>query len=623
MRLLKRFSALCLSAVILFSFPVAAQAQTKSGSIFDSKTYTHQTQFDKCSRYQGVDLSKHNGTVDFAKMKKAGVKYVILRAGYRGYAEEGTLNKDIKFETYIKDAIKQGLNIGIYFYSQAVSNKEAQAEAKYTINIIKNYKKYITLPVAFDYEFAEVSSGRFDKRWKNGTLNKKKCTNIALSYCNYIQDAGYNAMVYANKSFLSEVIDGKSISKTYPIWMANYTTNTTYSGSFFIWQFSSTGKISGVSGSVDSNFLYSTDGLKPVTTLPQFKMEKIPNQTYTGEAITPEVKITYEGKELTKDTDYTVKYANNKEIGSATVTVTGKNKYKNVDTGNFTFAIVPKPLEEAPELVERGIDNLKIKWKAQKGISGYRASYKKGGKWVNLDNIEDTEYLIHDIVPAYTHKIVVQTYKTVNGKRYYSHISPIAKIATKPAKVQNLKVTHRTGISISLKWQKQSGATKYIVYRYNFAKEKYEKWCEIEGGKNNTAVVKNLVPNKKHKFRVRAVKVAETGETFNGAPSKTTTDYTTPQSPVLNSAVSNSTKKISMNWERIYSAQGYQIMYSTSSTFAKNNKTKKIEGKNNVNYTLSVPKSKKNYYIKVRSYRVRGDKTYYSPWSNKLKVTTK
>ena len=619
MSIIKKTLAAVLSITILLSFPVAVQAQTKSGSIFDSKTYTHQTQFDKCGKYQGVDLSKHNGTVDFAKMKKAGVKYVILRAGYRGYAEEGTLNKDIKFDTYINAAAKQGLDIGIYFYSQAVTNAEAQYEAKYTINLIKSYKKYITLPVAFDYEFAEVSSGRFDKRWKNKTLNKTKCTAIAKSFCDYMSSNGYKAMIYANKSFLSEVIDGKTLAKSYPIWMANYTTNTTYSGSFYIWQFSSTGKIAGVSGSVDSNFLYSTTGLSPSAN--EFTVSTIPDTAYTGSEVYPVPTVSYRGYVLKKDTDYTLTYKNNKDIGKASITITGINECSGVPAKTVYFYVVPVQAAK-PVLVKRGISTLKIKWNSQKDINGYRISYKNGSALKTLATTTATEYELKNLNPARTYQLVIQAYKTVNGVNYYGIASPVAYIATTPDKVKDLKVSGNASNSIKLKWTKQYGADKYLIFKYEKAEDEYVKCAEVYGG-NNTATIYNLLPNTKYSFKVQAYKKAETGEEMYGTISDAVSDYTSAPAPVIIATNAGKSKRINVTWKKSQGAAGYQIKVATNKGFTKNKKTIKIKGKKALSGRIVAKKAKKNHYVKVRSYRVRNGKTYYSSWSNVTQVKTK
>lgn len=264
MKRITQWIALLLAMVTALSMPASAYATSTSKSILTSLTYTHQSQHDGKTITEGIDVSYHNGAIDFQKVKNAGVKYVIMRVGYRGYSQAGNIKGDTKFETYIKDAHAAGLDIGAYFYSQAVTEAEARAEADFVINALKPYKSYVTMPVAFDYEFAEVSTGRLDSAWNNGTLNKTKMTNNTIAFCDRIKSAGYTPMVYANKSFFSEQLDHTKLEKNYVIWMANYVTKTTYSGVFDIWQYSAKGSVNGVSSTyVDCNFMYGDGKLDP------------------------------------------------------------------------------------------------------------------------------------------------------------------------------------------------------------------------------------------------------------------------------------------------------------------------------------------------------------------------
>ncbi len=615
MKILYKLLSVILTISILFSFPVYAHAASKTGSIFTSSTYTHQDQFDKCKIYQGVDLSKHNGTVDFAKMKKAGVKYVILRAGYRGYASEGTMNKDVKFDEYITAAAKQGFDIGIYFYSQAITTTEAKQEAKKTVDIIKSYKKYINLPVAFDYEFAEVSSGRFDKAWKNGTLNKTKCTKIAKAFCEKIKYYGYNPMIYANKSFLSEVIDGKELAKSYPIWMANYTTKTTYNGAFYIWQFSSKGKINGIDGYVDSNFLYSGSELAQKT----FTADVIPNCGYTGNKITPGVNVKYNGDLLVKGEDYYVTFKNNIEIGQASVTVTGCNDYEGVPSATFNFNIVP-PKAASPVLTKRKATSLTVKWETQEDVDGYRVSCLENGKWVHLVTTKETVAELSGLSPAKDYPLIVQAYKTVNKINYFGVISDIVTTCTKPAKVKGLSTSKRSNTYIKLKWTKQEDADKYIVYKYNNTSNEYESYKEVS---SNTAKITELKADIKYKFRVKAVKVNEKGVTMNGSLSTAYSDYTCPAAPKLKSAASNSVKAITVKHGKVANVTGYQVKWSTTSSFKQNYKTKKFTGADSLKNTVNAYRSGGSYYVKVRAYKVRNGVTYYSPYSDYTHIYTR
>ncbi len=615
MKTLSKILAVILSISILLSFPVHAFATTKTGSIFTSSTYTHQSQFDNCKIYQGVDLSKHNGTVNFAKMKKAGVKYVILRAGYRGYATEGTLNKDIKFDEYIAAAAKQGLDIGIYFYSQAITETEAKNEAKKTVSIIKKYKKYINLPVAFDYEFAETSKGRFDSAWKSGKLNKKKCTKIAKAFCEQIKSSGYEPMIYANKSFLNTVIDGKALGKTYPIWLAHYITKTDYDGTYYIWQYSSKGTVNGVEGYVDSNFLYSGSEIEAKV----FTAGKIADVAYTGSKTTPKFDVKFDGETLVKGEDYYVTFKNNIEIGTASVTVTGCNDYENVPKAVFTYKIVPTKAA-TPVLTKRKATSLEVKWDAHENADGYRVSYSENGKHVTLATTTKTEAVLDNLSPAKNYSLIVQAYKTVDKTKYFGIASDELKTCTKPSKVTGIKTDKRSDTYIKLKWDKQNNADKYIVYKYNADKKEFNEYKQV---KSNTVKVKDLKGDKKYKFKVKAVKENEKGKTMNGKNSSAFSDYTSPCAPKLKSASSNAYKRLTANHSKVKKVTGYQVKWSTTSSFKQNFKTKKFKGADNLKNTVKTYRSGGSYYVKVRAYKVRNGVTYYSPWSDSAHVYTK
>ncbi len=191
----------------------------------------------------GIDVSKWNGTIDWTAVKNSGVNYVIIRCGYRG-SSTGALVEDPKFKANIQGANAAGLKVGVYFFSQAVNKAEAVEEASMTIELIKKYK--ISYPVFLD---VEGSGGRGDK------IDKATRTDVIKAYCETVQNAGYTAGVYANKSWLNDKIDAGQLSK-YKVWLAQYAATPTYTGRYDMWQYKSTGKISGISGNVDLNISY-------------------------------------------------------------------------------------------------------------------------------------------------------------------------------------------------------------------------------------------------------------------------------------------------------------------------------------------------------------------------------
>lgn len=191
----------------------------------------------------GIDISKHNGTVDWNAVKNAGVDFVILRCGYRG-SSSGVLVEDEKFRENIKGASAAGLKIGIYFFSQAVNEMEAVEEASLTLSLIKNYK--ISYPVYID---VEAANGRADG------LSASERTKVITAFCETVRDSGYTAGVYSNKNWFTEKMNTGAFGN-YRIWLAQYTETPTYTGRYDMWQYSSRGTIPGIKGDVDLNISY-------------------------------------------------------------------------------------------------------------------------------------------------------------------------------------------------------------------------------------------------------------------------------------------------------------------------------------------------------------------------------
>ena len=609
MNFLRKTAAIILMALVMIQLPVTAYASQKTGCIFNTKTYTHQTKFDSAKITQGVDISYHNDTVDFKKVKKAGVDFVILRVGYRGYGS-GSINADKNFTTYINNAQSAGLPVGVYFYSQAITTTEARAEANYVLRKIKSYD--IQLPIVFDYEFAEVSKGRLDSAWKSGKLNKTKMTAIAMKFCETVENAGYDAMVYANKSFFTDQLDHTKIEQEYGIWLAHYTTNTNYSGDYDIWQFSSTGKISGVSGDVDCNFMYTFKQDK-------LEVEDIAAKAYTGSAIKPTPVVTSDKKRLVKDTDYTITYKNNIEIGKASLTVKGKGNYAGYSkTVNFNIV----PVKSAGlEMTSRGTDSISLKWDKTPQATGYRIQVYRSSGWQIAGYTTGTAFVVKNLSSASNYSFRVRAYKAVDKVNYYGAYSSAVKHATKPAKVTELKSASST-TSINLSWKRQAGATRYQVYKYSATKNKYVFYKELTSANSTSLKVTSLKPNTPYGFKVRAIKDAAEGETLIGEFSSILKTATRPEEPKIKTAYSPSSKKIKVTYSKV-SCNGYQVRWSTTKDFSSNYKSVYVTSPSSLTKTVTAAQSKKAYYVKVRAYRNVNGTKLYSSWSDTLRVVTK
>ncbi|MCI1999540.1 MAG: glycoside hydrolase family 25 protein [Clostridia bacterium] len=189
---------------------------------------------------KGFDISKHNGTVDFAAAKAAGLSFVIIRSSY------GTDTTDIKFEENYKRAKAAGLKVGVYHYSYALCANDALKEAKYVYGLIKD--KQLDMPILFDMEDAD---GYKNKHGINLYNDKALINSICSTFINYIQSQGLKCGIYASKSVLTKVID-KSIALYF--WNAQWGNNDEIKHT--MWQYTDSGSISGCSGNFDLDVCY-------------------------------------------------------------------------------------------------------------------------------------------------------------------------------------------------------------------------------------------------------------------------------------------------------------------------------------------------------------------------------
>lgn len=202
---------------------------------------------DKYSSRLGVDVSHHQGKIDWEKVKEDGYEFAIIRIGYRGYGTEGTLNLDNRFHENIKDAQRAGLDVGVYFFAQAINEEEALEEAEFVLKHLKGYE--LELPVAYDPESILYDEARTDD------VTGEQFTKNAKVFCKRIRKAGYETMIYSNMLWEAYELDLKKLSD-YPIWYADYEPLPQTPYDFVMWQYTSRGTVDGIDGSVDLNIQF-------------------------------------------------------------------------------------------------------------------------------------------------------------------------------------------------------------------------------------------------------------------------------------------------------------------------------------------------------------------------------
>ena len=194
----------------------------------------------------GIDVSVYQGKIDWAKVRESGVEFAMIRVGYRGYSI-GNIYEDANFTYNIENAIENGIKVGIYFFSQAVSVEEAIEEAEFVLSKIQDYK--ISFPVVFDWENISESVARTDN------ISAETLTDCAVAFCDTVTMAGYTPMIYFNK-YISLVLYDLSRLADYDFWLAEYNETPNFYYDFKIWQYGNNGKVDGIAGNVDMNLSF-------------------------------------------------------------------------------------------------------------------------------------------------------------------------------------------------------------------------------------------------------------------------------------------------------------------------------------------------------------------------------
>lgn len=212
---------------------------------YDAADFDYENGYLTCiagESIMGIDVSEFQHQVDWNAVKEAGVEYVILRVGFRGYST-GAVKADARALANYQGAKAAGLKIGVYFFSQAITSEEARAEANFLLGFTEGWD--LQMPVVYDWEYikAEARTGKMDAR----TL-----TDCTIAFCETIQAAGHTPMVYFNKNqgekllYLEELTD-------YPFWLAWYSDEMDYPYYVEMWQYTNKGEVPGIKGDVDVN----------------------------------------------------------------------------------------------------------------------------------------------------------------------------------------------------------------------------------------------------------------------------------------------------------------------------------------------------------------------------------
>ena len=222
---------------------------TYSGSnltVLEDGTYSYALE-DGTYAKKGIDVSKHQGKIDWKKVAEDGVEFAFIRGGLRGYGT-GEVVADAQFEANIKGAMKNGIAVGVYFFSQAITEEEAREEAAFVLDMVAPYD--IELPIVIDVEKVSDSGARMNQ------ISVEQRTKNTVAFCEAIREKGYTPMVYHNMEMGALMIDLVAL-EDYDKWFAYYNPDMYYPYDYKVWQYSESGKVNGISGKVDLNLWLS------------------------------------------------------------------------------------------------------------------------------------------------------------------------------------------------------------------------------------------------------------------------------------------------------------------------------------------------------------------------------
>ncbi|MCD8187587.1 MAG: glycoside hydrolase family 25 protein [Ruminococcus sp.] len=215
-------------------------------SIVTRNGYSFYKEDGEVTSIPGIDISTHQGTIDWEQVKAAGIEFAMIRVGYRTYGG-GEIKFDDSFAENLAGAEAAGIKTGVYFFSQAVSVDEAIEEADAIIDAIAPYN--ITYPVAYDWEII------YDDEARTDDVAVDMLTDSCIAFCERVKSAGYTPMIYQNKRTTLFKLDLPRL-QDYDFWLAEYGDEPTYYYDYEMWQYSCTGTIPGISGDVDLNICF-------------------------------------------------------------------------------------------------------------------------------------------------------------------------------------------------------------------------------------------------------------------------------------------------------------------------------------------------------------------------------
>lgn len=222
------------------TIPPEANPYTKRDFQYGRHNYLYCTKQDS---FPGVDVSAFQGEINWKKVQKSGIRFAIVRLGYRGYGAAGNMVEDEFVHQNLEGAKEAGLAVGAYFFSQATNIREVDEEIEFMLNILGDFE--LNMPIILDWEYISAEA-------RTAHVDADTLTECMLHFCRVMEEKGYSPMIYFNWNQSIKLLHLHELEE-YPFWLALYQDRMTYPYRVEMWQYTCTGRVPGISGDVDIN----------------------------------------------------------------------------------------------------------------------------------------------------------------------------------------------------------------------------------------------------------------------------------------------------------------------------------------------------------------------------------
>ena len=318
---------------------------------------------------------------------------------------------------------------------------------------------------------------------------------------------------------------------------------------------------------------------------------------------------------------FSIPVFNNMPNDSNTSTTTKPSS--STTTTTTTTAVTTLPCVTGLKATGSDTKQINLTWNKVSGATGYRVDIMKNGKYVKYATTKSNKISVTGLNSFQEYTFRVKAYQTKSNNTIWGKYWVGVTYGTRAPRISGFKATGSNNSAVYLAWNKNARATGYRIYKYDPKTKKDTLYKDIKGANNTTLKVSGLKNNTKYYFKIQAYYTVN-GRTYLSYRTNAITTATKYNMVTLNSAKSNSKKKITVKWNKaIYDGSGYQVMWSTTKNFSSNYLTVNVNGRNSLSTTLNTAQSGKRYYVRVRAYKtVNGKKTYCS-WSGVKSVVVR